>query len=219
MADRVISEIGTHGRGDMAEKPGITRRKLLRALPKVAAVAATATVVGVGGLGLKGIVDNLSQIGAIQESNNSLKFKPVYVLEDEVDVFKGFQLFSEPIVSVENPGKYVITPGEIIKIGDLNVRGLDKFVVRKGLTVKAQNPVAPSGEQSDWIRVRTTRDIGGSPLETHGYLDLSIYSSRFVKRIIDKGFVPIIQTKEGLFKTADGKTTYNPQEVSVVTPE
>lgn len=194
------------------KRTGITRRNFLR--------AATVTGGALAVTGVKGIVDSLSRIGATEQSvTQASKYEPKQLVEDEVELLKGFQVFSLPNIPKDgNPNEYLINSGDLLEISGKNIQGQDKITLKESFAVEAQTPDGPSGEKGPWIRIRVKRNVGGSPLETYGFISLSTYSSATVKRKLIGGFTDLTN-KNGVFETKDGRKFTDQNTGNVVLPQ
>lgn len=212
MADRV-SEIRTNHRDDTAERPGITRRKLLKtgaqimgAAPAAAAITAAAGIVAAAGAGAIRIGAEVAkglEEGSSRETQGKFPHKKIVL--GKFGLLKTYDLRKTPQVK-SGPDDNSIPWGNIVEVNGVNVQDMDRISIENAPAVEGQNASKTSEATSPWINVQVGIE-GPLGVKTiiNAYKNWDLAGDSIDRGNYQQQFVGITAINNGIYELADGQ--------------
>lgn len=219
-----VSEIGTHLREDMAERPGITRRKILKmggkvivAVPAIAAISAASALTGAAGVMAANVAGELLKSKAevdSREVEGKFPVSGIGVGKFEFLKDKNLHLRESPELDKVN----IIDWNDVAEVEGIDITGADRFTVENLTTVEGQNPGLPtkSGKDSWFVFKVRRKGIVGKDAYIQAYASWSFETSDYIKdKDHNAKFIKINKVnKDGYkFMQQDGKPFNLPTNV------
>lgn len=212
MADRV-TEIKSPRREDVAERSGITRRKLLKvggqiigAAPAAAAITAAAGIVAVAGAGAIRIGAEVAkglEEGSSRETQG--KFPQKKVVLGKFELLKTYDLRKTPQVK-SGPDDNSISWTNVVEINGVSVQGVDRLLIENAPTVEGQNASKTPEATSPWINVQVGIEGPlGVKTTINAYKNWDLAGNSIDRGNYQQQFVEITAINNGVYELADGQ--------------